>query len=71
MKKLEIGDRVRFLNTVGGGVVKGFINKQLVMVEDEHGFDLPVLITECVPVVTTKEQKPKTTQPKQTFRHRK
>ena len=31
MKKLEIGDRVRFLNTVGGGVVKGFINKQLVM----------------------------------------
>jgi hypothetical protein len=66
MKKLEIGDRVRFLNTVGGGVVKGFINKQLVMVEDEHGFDLPVLITECVPVVTTEEQKPKTTQPKQT-----
>jgi len=41
---------VRFLNTVGGGTVKSFLNKQLVIVEDEHGFDVPTLISECVVV---------------------
>lgn len=50
MNKLSTGDTVRFLNTVGGGVVKGFRNKQVVIVEDEHGFDVPVLISECVVV---------------------
>lgn len=50
MNKLTIGDTVRFLNTVGGGIVKGFRNKQVVIVEDEHGFDVPVLISECVVV---------------------
>lgn len=48
MNKLQIGDTVRFLNAVGGGKVKGFLNKQLVIIEDEHGFDVPVLISECV-----------------------
>lgn len=50
MQKLAIGDRVRFLNAVGGGKVKGFQNKQIVIIEDEHGFDVPVLISECVAV---------------------
>lgn len=50
MNKLSTGDTVRFLNTVGGGIVKGFRNKQVVIVEDEHGFDVPVLISECVVV---------------------
>ncbi|MEA5046511.1 MAG: DUF2027 domain-containing protein, partial [Petrimonas sp.] len=45
MKKLQIGDKVRFLNTVGGGQVKGFLNKQLVIIEDENGFDVPILIS--------------------------
>lgn len=48
MKTLSVGDTVRFLNTVGGGKVKGFQSKQVVIVEDEHGFDLPILISECV-----------------------
>lgn len=50
MQKINIGDTVRFLNTVGGGIVKGFQNKNLVIVEDEHGFDFPILINECVVV---------------------
>ncbi len=50
MNKLSIGDTVRFLNTIGGGSVKGFRNNQVVIVEDEHGFDVPVLISECVVV---------------------
>jgi hypothetical protein len=57
MNKLSVGDKVRFLNTVGGGTVKGFLNKQLAMVEDEHGFDVPVLITECVVVEAAGNEK--------------
>src|SRR5690554_706649 len=50
MQQLSVGDTVRFLSTVGGGRVKGFQSKQIVIVEDEHGFDLPVLVSECVVV---------------------
>lgn len=57
MKKLQIGDKVRFLSTVGGGQVKGFLNKQLVIVEDENGFDVPVLISECVVVEAAGNEK--------------
>ena len=45
---MKIGDKVRFLNTTGGGIVKGFQGKNIVLVEDEDGFDIPVLIHECV-----------------------
>lgn len=58
MKKLQAGDKVRFLNTVGGGKVKGFLNKQLAIVEDENGFDVPVLISECVVVEPAGNEKP-------------
>ena len=56
MKKISAGDKVRFLNTTGGGTVKGFLNKQLVIVEDEHGFDVPILISECVVVESGNEK---------------
>ncbi len=45
---MKIGDKVRFLNTTGGGVVKGFRGKDIALVEDEDGFDIPILIRECV-----------------------
>lgn len=57
MKKLQTGDKVRFLSSVGGGKVKGFLNKQLVIVEDENGFDVPVLISECVVVEAAGNEK--------------
>ncbi|MCD7930540.1 MAG: DUF2027 domain-containing protein [Tannerellaceae bacterium] len=47
---IKIGDKVRFLNSVGGGVVTGFKGKDQVLVEDEDGFDVPALIRECVVV---------------------
>ena len=47
---IKIGDKVRFLNTTGGGQVKAFQGKNMVLVEDENGFDFPVLIAECVVV---------------------
>lgn len=49
-KTLNIGDKVRFLNSVGGGRVTAFHGKDQVLVEDENGFDVPVLIAECVVV---------------------
>jgi len=49
---MKIGDKVRFLNEVGGGTVMGFIGKDQVKVEDEDGFDVPVLIRECVVIET-------------------
>lgn len=57
MKKIEVGDRVRFLNSVGGGIVKGFQNKHIVIVEDEHKFDVPVLISECVVIEPSESKK--------------
>lgn len=45
---MKIGDEVRFLNTMGGGIVKGFQGKDIILVEDETGFEIPVLIKECV-----------------------
>ncbi|MDD2798687.1 MAG: DUF2027 domain-containing protein [Bacteroidales bacterium] len=45
---LKIGDKVRFLNSIGGGVVKRFVSKDLVAVEEEDGFETPVMIKECV-----------------------
>lgn len=45
---MKIGDKVRFLNTTGGGIIKGFQGKDIVLVEDNEGFDIPVLIRETV-----------------------
>lgn len=46
---VKTGDIVRFLNTVGGGrVVK--IKDNIAYVEDEDGFETPVLTRECVVV---------------------
>lgn len=49
---MKIGDKVRFLNDVGGGIVSGFQGKDTVLVQDEDGFDIPVLIRECVVIDT-------------------
>lgn len=50
MNTIKVGDKVRFLNTTGGGVVRGFKGKDQVLVEDEDGFEVPSLIRECVVV---------------------
>jgi len=64
---MKTGDKVRFLNAVGGGIVKGFKNKDIVWVEEEDGFETPVLIRECVVIepekATVKEVELKNCQP--------
>ena len=49
---MKTGDKVRFLNEVGGGIVKGFQGKDIVLVEDSDGFDIPMLVRDCVVVET-------------------
>lgn len=47
MKK---GDKVRFLSEIGGGIVAGFQGKDIVLVEDEDGFQIPVRVNDVVVV---------------------
>ena len=47
---MKIGDKVRFLSSLGGGVVAGFQGKDIVLVEDEDGFQIPTRINDVVPV---------------------
>lgn len=49
---MQIGDQVRFLNEVGGGRVTGFQGKDIVLIEDADGFDIPMLRSQVVVVET-------------------
>ena len=49
---LKIGDKVRFLNDVGGGTISGFQGKDIVLVADADGFEIPTLASEVVAVET-------------------
>ena len=49
---MQIGDQVRFLNETGGGKITGFQGKDIVLVEDQDGFDIPVLRSQVVVVET-------------------
>lgn len=63
---MQIGEKVRFLNEVGGGVISGFQGKDIVLVEDEDGFDIPMLRSQVVVVETNANnfvRKPKSQQP--------
>ena len=48
--KLAVGDKVKFLNQTGGGVVSKIVSSQIVNVTDETGFDIPTLIKDLVKV---------------------
>lgn len=58
----SIGDKVRYLNDVGGGTVVKILDSQLVEINDENGFDIPVLKSELV--LVSKGEKPTSSKPK-------
>ena len=64
---MKIGDKVRFLNDVGGGKITGFRQGGIVLVEDEDGFAVPMPQNEVVVIEegTTKVEKMPT--PKMTY----
>ncbi len=47
---MRIGEQVKFLNETGGGKIAGFKGKNIVLVEDEDGFQIPMNINEVVVV---------------------
>ena len=51
--ELKIGDKVRFMDAVGGGTITAFKGKDMVMVLEEDGFETPVLKRQCVVIDTT------------------
>ena len=59
---MKIGDKVRFIYERGGGVVTGFRGKDIVLVESEDGFEIPMQVRECVAVDTNEYNFEKKTQ---------
>jgi hypothetical protein len=53
--ELKIGDKVRYLDAVGGGIVKSFKGKDQVLVLEEDGFETPVLKRQCVVIESKPE----------------
>lgn len=48
MANFGIGDKVSFLNSVGGGTVTKIIDSRMVMVEIDDGFEVPCMISDLV-----------------------
>lgn len=46
--KFKTGDKVKFLNTTGGGVITRIVDKQLVHVAIEDGFEVPVMVSDLI-----------------------
>lgn len=49
---MKIGDKVRFVSETGGGIIAGFKGNNIVLVEDEDGFEIPTPINDIVVVDT-------------------
>lgn len=45
---MKIGDRVKFLSETGGGRIAGFQGKNIALVEDEDGFQIPTPLSDLV-----------------------
>ena len=45
---MKIGDKVSFLSEIGGGRVAGFQGRDIVLVEDEDGFQIPMPVSDVV-----------------------
>lgn len=48
--KIKVGDRVKFLNEQGGGVVSKILNSTMVNVAIEDGFEIPTRISELIKI---------------------
>ena len=45
---MKIGDKVQFLSYIGGGKIAGFKGKDIALVEDEDGFQIPTPMSDLV-----------------------
>jgi len=63
--ELKIGDNVRYLDAVGGGIITAFKGKDLVIVLEADGFETPVMRRQCVVVQPEEKTSKQATPPKQ------
>lgn len=54
---MKVGDKVRFLDSVGGGKITSIDSRGMVMVEDEDGFEIPALASQCVVIDDEEDQR--------------
>jgi hypothetical protein len=47
--RIQVGSKVKFLNDIGGGVLKSFVGDRMALVETDDGFEISVLVTELLP----------------------
>ena len=47
-QNIKVGDKVRFMNEVGGGKVTALLSKEMVSVETQDGFEIPTYIKNLV-----------------------
>jgi len=52
----RVGDKVKFLNDVGGGTITGFIDRKLASVQMQDGFEVPVKVSELLLVSGNDEE---------------
>ncbi len=50
--KYKSGDRVRFLNETGGGIITAVKDNGIIVVQTEDGFEIPVTQKELIPAVS-------------------
>jgi hypothetical protein len=64
--ELKVGDKVKFLNDFGGGIVVKMIDAKQAIVQIEDGFEIPVLISELIKTESSgeRETQSKTTERK-------
>lgn len=48
--ELKVGDKVRFLNEKGGGIVTRLISTSMVHVAIEEGFEVPVMVSDLIKI---------------------
>ena len=63
MSEIKIGDKVKFLNEVGGGTVVELIDKHLVKIRTEDDWDIPALRNELLVVEAAPESTAKIVSP--------
>lgn len=73
---IEVGDKVRFLNDIGEGIVVKILNKNQVIIRDNNDFELPMFNKELVIVEKSKkntniENKVKATIPQEVLKEEK
>jgi len=52
---MKIGDKVRYLNDVGGGIITRFQDKNVVLVLEDDGFETPVLAHNIIVIQPTNQ----------------